>query len=42
MPIDGEDTIVRQPDGIHLNDTGAALLTRIVLDRMSQDFTIKR
>jgi lysophospholipase L1-like esterase len=42
MPIDGEETIVRQPDGIHLNDTGAALLAGIVIKRIGQDFAIKR
>ena len=42
MPIDGEDTIVRQPDGIHLNDAGAAFLADIVIKRIGQDFAIKR
>ena len=42
MPINGEDTIVRQPDGIHLNDTGAAFLADIVIKRIGQDFAIKR
>ena len=42
MPINGEDTIVRMPDGIHLNDTGAAFLADIVIKRMGQDFAIKR
>jgi lysophospholipase L1-like esterase len=42
MPINGEDTIVRQPDGIHLNDTGAAFLAGIVVKRIGQDFAIKR
>src|SRR3954453_16829608 len=42
MPINGEDTIVRQPDGIHLNDTGAAFLSDIVIKRIRQDFAIKR
>ena len=42
MPINGEDTIVRMPDGIHLNDTGAAFLADIVIKRMSQDFALGR
>ena len=42
MPIDGEDTIVRQPDGIHLNDKGAAYLAGIVVKRIGQDFAIRR
>ncbi len=42
MPIDGEETIVRQPDGIHLNDTGAAFLADIVIKRIGQDFAVNR
>jgi lysophospholipase L1-like esterase len=39
MPIDGEETIVRESDGIHLNDAGSELLAGVVLDRIDQDFT---
>jgi lysophospholipase L1-like esterase len=42
MPIDGAEEIVRQPDGIHLNDAGAAYLADIVIGRIGQDFAIKR
>ena len=42
MPIDGEDTIVREPDGIHLNDTGAAFLANVVIKRIGQDFALQR
>ncbi|HWK30231.1 MAG TPA: GDSL-type esterase/lipase family protein [Solirubrobacter sp.] len=42
MEIDGQDTIVRQPDGIHFNDAGSAYLARIVLDRVRQDFAVER
>jgi hypothetical protein len=38
MTIDGEDRIVRNPDGIHLNDAGAALLSQTVLARLKEDF----
>ena len=38
MAIDGEDRIVRNPDGIHLNDAGAALLAQTVLARLQEDF----
>jgi len=41
MPVNGTDTIVRQPDGIHLNDAGADLLATIVLGRMRQDFAFE-
>jgi lysophospholipase L1-like esterase len=39
MPIDGRETIVRESDGIHLNDAGSELLADLVLDRIDQDFT---
>jgi lysophospholipase L1-like esterase len=38
MPVDGRNTIVRDPDGIHLNEAGAALAAEIVLDRLKADF----
>jgi hypothetical protein len=38
MTIDGEDRIVRNPDGIHLNDAGAALLSQALLARIREDF----
>ena len=39
MTINGQPTIVRQSDGIHLNDAGSSLAAKIVLQRMRQDFT---
>jgi hypothetical protein len=42
MPINGQNTIVRMPDGIHLNDTGAAFLADVVIKRMGQDFALQR
>ena len=38
MSVAGQPTLVRQSDGIHLNDAGSALAGRIVLGAMSQDF----
>jgi hypothetical protein len=38
MTIGGRDTIVRQADGIHLNEAGSRLLADRVLDRLGQDF----
>jgi uncharacterized protein len=38
MPVDGQDTIVRQSDGIHLNDAGAKLAASRVLAAISADF----
>ncbi len=39
MEIDGEATIVRESDGIHLNDAGSAVAADEVLRRIDQDFT---
>jgi hypothetical protein len=38
MDVDGQNRIVRNPDGIHLNDAGAALLSKTVLADLQQDF----
>ena len=38
MEIDGSDVIVRESDGIHLNEVGAALAAEIVLDAIDEDF----
>jgi lysophospholipase L1-like esterase len=39
MSISGSQTIVRQADGIHLNDAGSSLLAGVVVARIEQDFT---
>ena len=39
MPVDGRDQIVRDPDGIHLNDTGARIAADAVLEAVRRDFT---
>ncbi len=36
--VGGRETIVRRPDGIHLNDAGASVATGIVLGRQRADF----
>lgn len=38
MPVEGRNTIVREPDGIHLNEAGAALAADEVIARMKADF----
>jgi lysophospholipase L1-like esterase len=38
MEIDGEDKIVREADGVHLNNEGADLAAETVLDALEQDF----
>jgi hypothetical protein len=39
MTIGGAPTIVRQSDGIHLNDAGSSLATKLVLSAVDADFT---
>ncbi len=38
MPVGGRSTIVREPDGIHLNEAGAGIAADIVLARLKADF----
>lgn len=38
MMVDGRETLVRRPDGIHLNDAGAGVALDIVLARLRADF----
>ena len=38
MPVGGRETLVRRPDGIHLNDAGAGVALDIVLERLRADF----
>ena len=38
MEIDGEEKIVRESDGVHLNGEGAELAAETVLDALEQDF----
>jgi hypothetical protein len=38
MPINGRSTIVRVPDGIHLNEAGSELAANIVTNHLKQDF----
>jgi hypothetical protein len=37
MPINGQLTTVREPDGIHLNDAGGALAAQAVVQTMTTD-----
>ena len=39
MPVDGDDAIVRESDGIHLNARGAELAAERVLELIERDFT---
>jgi hypothetical protein len=39
IEIDGAETIVRESDGIHLNDRGSAIAADAVIDRIDDDFT---
>ena len=38
MAVGGEDRIVRNPDGVHLNDEGAKLAATAVLRALEKDF----
>jgi lysophospholipase L1-like esterase len=39
MTVNGQPTIVRQSDGIHLNNAGSAFVSKLVLGLIDQDFT---
>ncbi|HEX8121626.1 MAG TPA: hypothetical protein VF549_10230 [Solirubrobacteraceae bacterium] len=39
MDVDGRDTIVRESDGIHLNDAGAKIAADHVMDALARDFS---
>jgi hypothetical protein len=38
MSIDGEPTIVREADGIHLNEAGSAVAAGVVLKSLGRNF----
>ena len=38
IEIDGQETIVRESDGIHLNEAGSAIAADAVIDRIDDDF----
>jgi hypothetical protein len=40
MPVDGVDTVVREPDGIHLNEAGAQVLAKAIAAQLVADFTL--
>ena len=39
IDVDGTETIVRESDGIHLNDAGSEIAADAVIDRIDGDFT---
>jgi lysophospholipase L1-like esterase len=39
IEVDGSETIVRESDGIHLNDEGSSIAADLVLARIDEDFT---
>jgi hypothetical protein len=41
MKVAGVETIVRQADGIHLNDAGSALLAQVVLRAIRENFSYR-
>jgi lysophospholipase L1-like esterase len=42
MPVDGDDRIVRESDGLHVNALGARLAAERVLTEIQRDFTVPR
>lgn len=40
MEVDGSETIVREPDGIHLNETGSAIAADAVEAALERDFNL--
>jgi hypothetical protein len=38
MDVDGDEKIVRESDGVHLNEEGAEVAADTVLDALSGDF----
>jgi len=38
IPIGGNQTIVRMPDGIHLNEDGSSVAADLVLQAIDRDF----
>jgi hypothetical protein len=38
MPVGGRQTLVRESDGIHLNNAGSSVLATVVLAALSRDF----
>jgi hypothetical protein len=40
MTVGGQATIVRQPDGIHLNDAGSNLAADAVIAALGQNFKL--
>jgi hypothetical protein len=42
MPVNGRSELVRQADGVHLNDAGATVALRPVLDALRADFGARR
>jgi hypothetical protein len=41
MPVDGEERLVRDGDGIHLNDPGAEVAADQVLEALGADFSVR-
>jgi len=40
MSVNGKETIVREADGVHLNEAGSSLLARYVMEDLKQNFTL--
>ena len=38
MTVKGRETLVREPDGVHLNEAGAGVALDVLLERLRADF----
>ena len=41
MELDGRRALVREPDGIHLNERGAQLAADAVVEALRRDFALR-
>jgi len=40
MPIGGKQTLVREADGVHLNEAGSSLLARIITEELTRSYKL--
>jgi lysophospholipase L1-like esterase len=42
MPVAGKQTLVREADGVHLNEAGSSLLARMITEELTRSYTLHR
>jgi lysophospholipase L1-like esterase len=40
MPVAGKQTLVREADGVHLNEAGSSLLARMITEELTRSYTL--